>query len=73
MTDISLENELKQERAIFELGNNVIMATYLMPNGMVVTYNLLGDQVRFLQGKYTPELYAELKQYSDEYTVFHGF
>jgi hypothetical protein len=50
-----------------------IAASYLFPNGMVVTFDTNGEQVGELQGEYTPELHLKIFLSSESEVLMHGF
>lgn len=51
----------------------LVMATFKYHNGMVATCGYDGQQIPELQGKYSIELHARIKEHSDERTQWYGF
>lgn len=53
--------------------NNQVKATYLFPNGMVVTYDWNDNQIEELQGIYSRSLHIRILEASTVLTLFKGF
>ena len=75
ITGIPIENDDKEAQLnnLFLSGDRKIMGVYKFPNGNIATFGYNEEQIPMLQGPYSKELEAKIKEYSDEKTIWKGF
>lgn len=65
--------ELAHKKYLWRSNGHVVRSSYLFENSMVMTFDDRLEQVPFLQGRYSEELFAEIKKNSNDKTELNGF
>jgi len=74
-------NSEKKDENLFVSGSaakpnvsgSIVANTYLFPNGMIATFGYDDEQIPELQGRFSAELKAKIKERSDDRTKWNGF